>query len=148
MTIQSVACIVSALSMMCLPAGAQPPKPGPPCQPGEPYPMAIIIDHTLPNSVGVGPRIHITFKNVSESTLKVRKNNPEVLHLAAVADSAGRKMPLTEFGRRLSAPSTPTTVFVSSGEVTADVDLAPGKACNPSGTSTLITICRNRASVG
>ena len=35
----------TALSVICLPVLAQPPKPGAPCQPGEPHPMAILIDH-------------------------------------------------------------------------------------------------------
>ena len=127
MTIQCVACIVSALFMMCLPDGAQPPKRGAPCQAGEPHPLAIIIDHSPPNYAGVGPWIHITFKNVSDHTLKIRKDNPEVLYLADIVDSAGRKVALTEVGRSFYSPPTPTSVFVSSGEITADVDLAPGQ---------------------
>ena len=116
----------AALAAM-LPAFGQPPKPGVPRQPGEPHPTAILIDHSPPSYAGVGPWIHITFKNVSDQTLRVRKGNPEVLYLAAVSDSAGRKVALNEFGGRFFAPPTPTTVFVSSGLVTGDVDLAPGQ---------------------
>ena len=63
----------------------------------------------------------------SDRTLKVRKDNPEVLYLAHIVDFAGRKVALTELGKRFHSPPTPTTVFVSSGEVTADDDLAPGQ---------------------
>ncbi len=116
----------AALAAM-LPAFGQPPKPGVPCQPGEPHPMAILIDHSPPSYAGAGPWIHISFKNVSDRTLKVRKGNPESLYLADILDSTGRKVAFTEVGRYFHAPPTPTTVYKSFGEVTADVDLAPGQ---------------------
>ena len=117
-----------ALSVLCWPARSQPPKRGPPCKLGEPHPVAIVIDHPPPAEVEFpGGRIHIVFKNVSDRTITVLRGNPEALYLADVVDSAGRKVPLTEAGKGLYAPPTPTTVYASSGLALEDVDLAPGQ---------------------
>ena len=116
-----------ALSVMCFPARSQAPKPGPPCKLGEPHPLAIVIDHAPAEVEYPGGQIHIVFKNVSDHTITVLRANPEVLYLADVVDSAGRKVPLTEAGRGLYAPPTSTSVYASSGLGITYVDLAPGQ---------------------